>query len=805
MTMTSTTPTSNETASCGLPDLVRPQFFPGQRLTDRDLTAIVEWVRARFRLDHLHGSWGVVCGLDVTAEAATSGQSPAVTVSPGFAVDACGNPLVARETLVKELPRVGQRSAGKCPLPGNPQDSKATLTVGPYENQLQSRWAVFDLLLCPAETVAESVAAGCHPDGRTCKTTRTSEGATLEWARVPWEELTPSKEDGSKAESQDPGYQLLKRFAAKKLVNQEVFDGTKAATEAEAESIWKWAVQEVGTNPTPLQPLPNWSVAEQKKALMNPIKLAQVLFWLADAARHYVTDCPEECGNDCETSVPLARVWTEIDGSFYAIRFIDVASPVRRSYGPDDDGLNPLKYVGRPWEEVRVALGQRGVAATLEPFPLTSGAKLLDLYKAEKPLVPGEPVTALVISVATGTSLQPLAGRVVAFRPKLSEVVVDRQLTTIVPKLCFADAKTETESFVFSNDSKLEAITKASKELPVGGWVCVSVSLKPLNLTTGIPYAIFYFDELTRQVNSVGITASEEMVVATVRIRSQEQTPVQVTLLAEETIGSPRRVIAATAILTLPDENGGQTPATVTITDLPSCNIDPVAKMDATHTQVIRLGSDGEVLIPFNVTVKNLPPNRGSVDLFYSTTKPDNPDTKNGSQNISFDSTKVGDPTIGTGAIPVPKAENLFVWLRNGKDIFLRSFNDPVVETKDGKVFFDRHSSAIKPYPIRTINMAVTVTNGAANIATLTLTNNEGKAITLTSVTATQLVEKPKELSPEFTPKTIETGKTASSPDLVATDTKSKWRIVVSFTIGTGTETEALTAAIDVTPTTPTP
>lgn len=90
---------------CDLECLVRPRFFCGQLLTDADLTALVEWSRARFRLArHRHG-WGVACGLEVSRDP----KNPAaVLINPGYAIDCCGNDIVVCEPASHSL-------SGTCP------------------------------------------------------------------------------------------------------------------------------------------------------------------------------------------------------------------------------------------------------------------------------------------------------------------------------------------------------------------------------------------------------------------------------------------------------------------------------------------------------------------------------------------------------------------------------------------------------------------------------------------------------------------------------------------------------------------
>jgi hypothetical protein len=75
----------------------KPKFFPGQLLTDADLSAGQNYVIEKNKLHnrYLHG-WGVVCGLKVKCYPCCTGHgsSGKVVVEPGYAIDCCGNDIV---------------------------------------------------------------------------------------------------------------------------------------------------------------------------------------------------------------------------------------------------------------------------------------------------------------------------------------------------------------------------------------------------------------------------------------------------------------------------------------------------------------------------------------------------------------------------------------------------------------------------------------------------------------------------------------------------------------------------------------
>lgn len=124
---------SCETRCCDLECLVRPNYFCGQTLTDRDLTALVEWTRTRLGLVRYRAGWGVVCGLDMTCSGPSvdpccgpsaardgQGQGPSVWLQPGYAVDCCGNDLVVCDPLKVDLSSVCVELPDPCANPREP-------------------------------------------------------------------------------------------------------------------------------------------------------------------------------------------------------------------------------------------------------------------------------------------------------------------------------------------------------------------------------------------------------------------------------------------------------------------------------------------------------------------------------------------------------------------------------------------------------------------------------------------------------------------------------------------------------------
>jgi hypothetical protein len=88
----------------------RPRFFQGQLLTAQDFADEQDYFREKLHRHNrlLHGC-GVVCGLHVTPAA----EGCAVVVSPGYALDPCGDEIVLEAEVVLPL----SRSAGPTPGP----------------------------------------------------------------------------------------------------------------------------------------------------------------------------------------------------------------------------------------------------------------------------------------------------------------------------------------------------------------------------------------------------------------------------------------------------------------------------------------------------------------------------------------------------------------------------------------------------------------------------------------------------------------------------------------------------------------
>jgi len=91
------------------PGTERPRYFHGQLLTAQDFADEQDYFREKLRRHNrlLHG-WGVVCGLRVTPAT----KRCAVVVSPGYALDPCGDEILVEQEVLLRLPHRGREKGG---------------------------------------------------------------------------------------------------------------------------------------------------------------------------------------------------------------------------------------------------------------------------------------------------------------------------------------------------------------------------------------------------------------------------------------------------------------------------------------------------------------------------------------------------------------------------------------------------------------------------------------------------------------------------------------------------------------------
>lgn len=150
---------------CDLNEFRRTHYFHGMLLDDKDFRNEQNYHlgKRRFLNRMLHGS-GIVCGLKAT------GENEKITITPGFALDCCGNEIWVDHQLemgILDLWPIPPKSNGK-----NPCDEKAADI--PKDYHLVIRYQEKEVDPVPVYLPG----AGC--DEKTCEHSRTREGFCLE-------------------------------------------------------------------------------------------------------------------------------------------------------------------------------------------------------------------------------------------------------------------------------------------------------------------------------------------------------------------------------------------------------------------------------------------------------------------------------------------------------------------------------------------------------------------------------------------------------------------------------------------------
>jgi len=370
--------------------LERPLFTCGMVLTDTDLTALTDWVRARLALQRHRTGWGIACGLDVTCLA---GRPSWVTVQPGYAVAPDGADLVVGAPIEIDLSPWCTSDCGS-PAP-EPQPCGDI---------------VLDLLLTAAETPAltEPVGqcgcdGGCSPGGVVA--TRICEGAGLLVKPVPLA-----------LANADPGAAGAAEWRISWLASRSIVDGYRrqGLGSGSADEIIGWLKKQ------PIDPPCSWWPQLLADLTATEANLQQVaasaLLDLVVAARHRLLSKP--CPPD-DDGVPLARVWLRRDDC--AVMRIDAYPPYRRLLArsaprplePGDYDLTPFFW--QRWEQ---AAGQwHAIAGNAEarhgPWPsdVDELAELMTLTEEPSAAWTGPAPMPVLISTPC------LGGRIIGFLP----------------------------------------------------------------------------------------------------------------------------------------------------------------------------------------------------------------------------------------------------------------------------------------------------------------------------------------------------------------------------------------------------
>ncbi len=383
-------------------DVIRPNFFPGQSLSDKDLAALMTWAEQRWRLEAACDDWGIACGLHVSINPDDPSQ---VLISPGYGFNS------ARQLVVVSESDCGCGEKPRCMCQGkHPKtyslhkpncfscnDNKTVLRIGPLRVK-QSEVFVFDLWLTPDEC-EQSHLLGLSTDGRrNCHPSRIKASAAIMQSCFAF---PPPNSAVNAGKSTSAAIEFLQR-------RPKV---TFPLSGDDAVKVRAWLTDEA----TRLPELLSVGLSLVKAAIELVVaktgesQLTVFLSWMAFFLRQK-RGCnktqPEE------PSIPLARIWTRCTGSTFEILWIDESSPYRRSMCCQQPMFCPDDWIGESFAAAQNAAKRTGVAIEELPPPDTID-KLIALLQQENPCArPAETVKALcvlMLSVGNDTEQRVLA------------------------------------------------------------------------------------------------------------------------------------------------------------------------------------------------------------------------------------------------------------------------------------------------------------------------------------------------------------------------------------------------------------
>lgn len=381
-TMTMTPQTSGHRCNCGCSDckgeccelecLVQPRFFCGQLLTDQDLNALLEWVKGKTALTRYRDGWGVACGLDVNCSSG-SGKEGFVSVTPGYAIDCCGNDIIVCEEAQIDLSKYCLVDEDPC-RDGTPTSAQRTIerstgtpgTTGPKLSFggleiLQSEVQAVDLFIGYAETASDArtaLAKRACDSVEACEYTRTHEGYYLyakkaEHCDHPAERRALDWEEEYKSKLRE----LLNNIQVISTINDQ-----KQRVERLSQYLTSHALHNFCF-------IREWLCDLQNLDSLPQGWFEKVSFWLVQDWRSYYLRCDcFGCGPD--TGVHLARVWLwrrkdERGRSYCKVVYINQYPPFRRPLQkecwPTRSGyLNVARFVWQPADDVVAELRNLG-------------------------------------------------------------------------------------------------------------------------------------------------------------------------------------------------------------------------------------------------------------------------------------------------------------------------------------------------------------------------------------------------------------------------------------------------------------
>ena len=787
-TATSTSTTGNGTGMPG--PLLRPLFYPGQALTDRNLTDLVAWVNQRLGLRRLTAGWGVVCGQEVVVDSTI--KSPAtLLVNPGYSIDPSGADLYNAGSVSAPITLDDQWSTYSQSLSGN-------VDIGPFKSVPLNQVAVFDVSLAANTTLlSPGIVAGgsCAP---ACKPTRSQDGVKLALQRINWGQSSQPQSEPAAALAAD----LVSLFSAvqqnaKDLYSLPAKSGIfpTQAIDSQVTLIRQYLTTIFASQPDlwlrvfPNLPQTTTASASKLDPLATPWGLARVLSWMVDSYQQSACGCHSV---PSAIQVPLARVWVRVVTlQSLSVLYIDNHHPHRRGFRPPDEEKDSWKqYIGEKYADLEAATKGRGIALQKETFEFSASTQVLksQLTLQSQASPSGGTSGGALVAVETPhnahsdphAARDPYADRVVGL---YSGPVGRQPLATPLTIVIYTPGDDTPDDplhlLQLSDTSKLTQLSPPGTSLPSDVPVTIAITLDnvPDKATIDV------FDDLRLNYTSgIAVPTSGKMTIGgTITLSRQgssagipiPQTPTVTVIIREN--GNGRAVAMSQPF-----------PAQVTPYQFnPTLQIKDASGVDFPNLNAPMLVFNNP--LPIQLWTQNESPFGFSGTIHVDKTLPAEIETGDEKTLLGSMSASGGkaamiklseptkdradhfDPATGTILIPTQNSQQVF-WSPNAKDIFGRS-----------KSIFTNTISLNRI----NVDVAIQKTSDGKNYQ-LTITNGTAQSLTINTLNVRQFVDNKlgTSLTPDFKSLTIDKGTPKSIPINGGGDDLYSWLVLINFTYG---------------------
>ena len=310
---------------CALDCIERPRFFCGQLLTDHDLQDLVHWSRDKFALQRYRTGWGVACGLRLSC---VPGERTKLRLSPGYAVDCCGNDIVVCEEICLDLADLCLDKEDPCAKWRSGKDA---------EERDKQEIRIADIIIHYAEQDGSPQTAlgrnHCY-EAVDCEPSRVKETYRLSWNELPTNTL-PGKEHFRRWLE---GYKTCSKVYRAFL---EAFGNPDVISADQMESFKHWLLGMLRKHPLQRYCFVERHICQAAEmAIRNPDfnldmwELRQIFFWIElDCRIAYVA---RDCHSCAESEgIHLGRVIMEDSEEGCCLLAVLDQPPYRRNLTPE--------------------------------------------------------------------------------------------------------------------------------------------------------------------------------------------------------------------------------------------------------------------------------------------------------------------------------------------------------------------------------------------------------------------------------------------------------------------------------------